>query len=63
MSDFNQLPPSANFTDPGGIKAKHDAEAHQYHNEGVHGLWRQISDTLIVVGIIAVIFIIFRWVV
>ncbi|WP_150269860.1 hypothetical protein [Paenibacillus tepidiphilus] len=64
MSDpFNPFPPAANSTDPGGHMAKHDTDMQKLQREGAPGLWRQISDLLIVVAIFAVIFIVFRWVI
>lgn len=61
MSDFNPGPP-ANSTDPGGHKANHDVNAHHYHTQGASGFWRQVTNLLIIVGIIAVVILIVRWV-
>ncbi|MDF9840939.1 MULTISPECIES: hypothetical protein [unclassified Paenibacillus] len=63
MSDFfNPGPPAANSTDPGGHKANHDVNAGKYHQEGPPGFWRQVTDLLIAVGIIAVIILIIMWI-
>lgn len=63
MSDFfNQGPPSANSTDPGGHKANHDVNAQKYHTEGVPGLWTQISDLLITVAVIAFFIFVIMWI-
>lgn len=62
MSDFFNQGPGPNSTDPGGHKANHDVNAQKYHKEGVPGFWRQVTDLLILVGIIAVLIFIFSWI-
>lgn len=62
MSDFFNPGPSANSNDPGAYKANHDVNEHRLHNEGAPGLWRQVSNLLITVGIIAIIFVVFFWI-
>ncbi|KUP24440.1 hypothetical protein [Paenibacillus sp. DMB5] len=57
---FNPGPP--NSTDPGGHKANHDVNAEKYHNEGPPGFWRQVTDLLIAVGILAVIILVVMWI-
>ncbi|WP_340023765.1 hypothetical protein MHI24_01335 [Paenibacillus sp. FSL K6-1096] len=48
--------------DPGGHKANHDFKAQELHTKGPLGLWRQISDTLIAVAIIALIIVVLMWI-
>lgn len=62
MSDFFNpgSNSSSNTTDPGGHKANHDVNEQRYHTEGVPGFWRQATNLLIVVAIIAFIILIFR---
>lgn len=46
---FNRLP------DPDAAKSKFDVNQKKLHSEGPTGFWREVSDLLITVGIIAVI--------
>ncbi|ETT69623.1 hypothetical protein C173_16996 [Paenibacillus sp. FSL R7-277] len=62
MTDFFNPGPHANSTDPGGHKANHDVNEQKLHKEGPQGLWRQISDLLIAVGVIALIIVVFMWI-
>lgn len=60
MSDFFSSGPNPNMTDPGGHKANHDVKAQKYHTQGFPGFWSEVINLLIVVGIIAVIFVLIR---
>ncbi|MEK3769513.1 hypothetical protein MKY14_13180 [Paenibacillus sp. FSL R5-0887] len=62
MSDFFNSGPNPNMTDPGGHKANHDVNAQKYHTEGVPGFWSEVTNLLIVVAIIVVIFLVIRFV-
>lgn len=48
--------------DPGGHKANHDVNEQKLHREGPLGLWRQISDMVIAVGVIALIVGVLMWI-
>lgn len=58
MSDyFNQgSGSSSNSTDPGGHKANHDVNQRKLHTEGIPSVWRQITNLLITVAVLALIF-------
>lgn len=43
-------------------KANHDVNAQKYHTEGVPGFWSEVTNLLIVVAIIAIIFLVIRFV-
>lgn len=62
MSDFFNPGPNANSTDPGGHKANHDVNERKLHTEGVRGFWRQVSDLLIGLAILAVIVAVLFWI-
>ncbi|AWV35053.1 hypothetical protein MHH60_04595 [Paenibacillus sp. FSL H7-0716] len=62
MSDFFNSGPNPNLSDPAGHKANHDVNAQKYHTEGVPGFWSEVTNLLIVVAIIAVIFLVIRFV-
>ncbi|WP_167549550.1 hypothetical protein [Paenibacillus borealis] len=51
-----------NSNDPGGHKANHDVNAQKYHTEGPPGLWRQISDLVIAVAVIAFFILVIMWI-
>lgn len=55
-----QHQPFADSADPHGAKANYDVNAAKLHREGAPGLWRQVSNLLILTGIIAVIVLLFR---
>lgn len=48
--------------DPGGHKANHDVNAQQLHTKGPLGFWRQISDMVIAVAIIALFIVVIMWI-
>ncbi|MEK3793383.1 hypothetical protein MKX42_16755 [Paenibacillus sp. FSL R7-0204] len=54
--------PSIYSNDPGGHKANHDVNEQKLHREGPLGFWRQISDLLIAVGVIALIIVVIMWI-
>ncbi|WP_054943261.1 MULTISPECIES: hypothetical protein [Paenibacillus] len=62
MADFSNPGPSSNNPDPGGHKANHDVNAQKYHTEGVPGFWRQVTDLLIAVAVIAFIIFLVLWI-
>lgn len=49
QNHMNQLP------DPDAHKANFDVKQQRLHTKGPFGFWREVSDLLIAVGIIAVI--------
>ncbi|EOS53500.1 MULTISPECIES: hypothetical protein [Paenibacillus] len=53
--------PFSHPADPHGAKAHFDANEQKFHSTGVPGLWRQITNLLILVGIIGVILVISRF--
>lgn len=55
--NFSPPPPSADHV---GHKANFDANEQNLHTRGVPSLWSEISSLLIIVGIIAVIYVVFR---
>ncbi len=55
MSDFFNAGPNVPSPDPDAHKAKHDADARNYHQKGITGFWRQVTDLVIAVGVLAVI--------
>ncbi|MNJ73262.1 hypothetical protein D3C77_700350 [compost metagenome] len=57
-NEHNQ--PFTHLADPHGAKANFDINQQQLHTRGVPGLWRQISNLLIMVAIIAVVVILVR---
>ena len=57
MSDegnFNPGPNAGSY-DPYAYKAHHDVETQKLHTQGPLGIWRQISNLLITVAILAAI--------
>ncbi|MBT2291568.1 hypothetical protein J7E73_21060 [Paenibacillus albidus] len=50
------------FPDPDAEKAKFDVNQNQLHTRGVPGLWSQLLDLLIVLGVSAVIIGILLWI-
>lgn len=56
----HQHQPFADSADPHGAKANHDVNAAKLHREGVPGLWRQVSNLLILTGIIALVYLLFK---
>lgn len=48
--------------DPGGHKANHDVNEQKLHKAGPLGFWRQISDMLIAVAVIALIVGVIMWI-
>ncbi|WP_405113372.1 hypothetical protein MHH28_07000 [Paenibacillus sp. FSL K6-1217] len=64
MTEFsNGGVPPIQSNDPGGHKANHDVNAQKLHREGPLGFWRQISDLVIAVAILALIVVVIMWVV
>lgn len=59
MFDGNPSPPP-HTTDHIGHKANFDANEQKLHSRGVASLWDEISSWLIIAGIIAVIYFLFR---
>ncbi|MBA9084424.1 hypothetical protein FHR92_000881 [Fontibacillus solani] len=59
MFDDNHRPFS-HSADPYGAKANFDTNQQKLHSEGVPGLWRQITNLLILVGIVAIIIILIK---
>ncbi|AIQ58835.1 hypothetical protein PBOR_19300 [Paenibacillus borealis] len=62
MAEFFNGGPPMNSNDPGGHKANHDVNAQKYHTEGPPGLWRQISDLVIAVAVIAFFILVIMWI-
>ncbi|WP_226001906.1 hypothetical protein [Paenibacillus sp. BJ-4] len=58
MNEDNR--PFSKPVDAEGAKANFDVNQQKLHSEGVSGLWRQVSNLLILVGVIAVIIILSR---
>ncbi|MDQ0493011.1 MULTISPECIES: hypothetical protein [Paenibacillus] len=58
MNEENR--PFSKPVDAEGAKANFDVNQQRLHSEGVSGLWRQVSNLLILVGVIAVIIILSR---
>ncbi|GAA0134098.1 hypothetical protein YSY43_09380 [Paenibacillus sp. YSY-4.3] len=58
-NEHNQQP-FPPFSDPYAAKAKFDADQQKLQSTGVPGLWRQISNLLILVAIIAVVVLLVR---
>lgn len=58
MIDENK--PFSHSADPYGAKANFDVNEKKLHSQGVPGLFRQITNLLIIVGILALIFILVR---
>ncbi|MEC0181534.1 hypothetical protein P4H61_08470 [Paenibacillus peoriae] len=58
MNEDNR--PFSNPVDAEGAKANFDVNQQKLHSEGVPGLWRQVSNLLILVGVIALIIILCR---
>ncbi|KZE73092.1 intracellular growth attenuator family protein [Paenibacillus polymyxa] len=52
--------PFSSPADAEGTKANFDANQRKLHSEGASSLWRQVSNLLILVGVIALIIIIGR---
>lgn len=52
--------PSNPLPDPYATKANFDVNQKKLHSKGASGLWRQISNLLITVGIIALIIVLAR---
>lgn len=52
--------PSNPLPDPYAAKANFDVNQKSLHSQGASGLWRQISNLLIAVGIIALIIVLVR---
>ncbi|MGG4553754.1 hypothetical protein [Paenibacillus humicus] len=48
------------YTNPNAAKLKFDADQQQLHSTGVLGLWRQISNLLILAAIIAIVVLLVR---
>ncbi|CAM2853583.1 hypothetical protein PASE110613_04500 [Paenibacillus sediminis] len=59
MYDDNNKPFS-HLADPQGSKANFDVNQKKLHSEGPSGLWRDITNLLIMVGVIAVIIVVFK---
>ncbi|ASR46810.1 hypothetical protein [Paenibacillus kribbensis] len=55
MNEDNR--PFSTPVDAEGAKANFDVNQQKLHSEGGTGLWRQVSNLLILVGVIAVIII------
>ncbi|MNP52864.1 hypothetical protein D3C76_1472850 [compost metagenome] len=47
--------PFSHSADPQGAKANFDANEKKLHSQGVLGFWRQVTNLLILVGVIALI--------
>ncbi|MGM1020816.1 MAG: hypothetical protein ACQEXV_09755 [Bacillota bacterium] len=58
MNEDNR--PFSSPVDAEGAKANFDANQRKLHSEGASGLWRQVSNLLILVGVIALIIILGR---
>lgn len=58
MNEDNR--PFSSSVDAEGAKANFDANQRKLHSEGSSGLWRQVSNLLILVGVIALIIILGR---
>lgn len=58
MNEENR--PFSSPADAEGTKANFDANQRKLHSEGASSLWRQVSNLLILVGVIALIIIIGR---
>lgn len=52
--------PSNPLPDPYAAKANYDVNQQKLHSQGTSGLWRQISNLLIIVGIITVIIVLVK---
>ncbi|RRJ67532.1 hypothetical protein EHV15_12325 [Paenibacillus oralis] len=52
--------PFSSPADPHGAKANFDTNEKKLHSHGVSGLWRQITNLLILVGVIAAIILLSR---
>ncbi|MCT2194293.1 MULTISPECIES: hypothetical protein [unclassified Paenibacillus] len=60
MDNNDHGKPFSHLADPHGAKAHFDTNEHKLHSTGVPGLLRQITNLLILVGVIAVIIVISR---
>ncbi|TKH42092.1 hypothetical protein C1I60_22625 [Paenibacillus terrae] len=58
MNEDNR--PFSSPVDTEGAKANFDVNQRKLHSEGASGLWRQVSNLLILVGVIALIIILGR---
>ncbi|APB70540.1 hypothetical protein C5G87_17640 [Paenibacillus peoriae] len=58
MNEENR--PFSRSADAEGAKANFDANQRKLHSEGVPSLWRQVSNLLILVGVIALIILLGR---
>ncbi|MCC3379964.1 hypothetical protein ACFQ5D_06375 [Paenibacillus farraposensis] len=52
--------PFSKPVDAEGAKANFDVNQRKLHSEGVSGLWRQVSNLLILVGVIVLIIMLSR---
>jgi hypothetical protein len=62
VSDPFNIDPKENpgNNDPYAFKAKHDTDSRKLRTEGVPGIWRQITNLLILFAVLAVIFLVVR---
>ncbi len=60
MIDGNNNNPFSHSADPYGAKANFDVNQQKLHTEGVPGFWRQVTNLLILVGIIALVVVLVR---
>lgn len=58
MLDENR--PFSHSADPHGAKANFDVNEKKLHSQGVPGLFRQVTNLLILIGILAIIVILVR---
>lgn len=58
MLDENR--PFSHSADPYGAKANFDVNEKKLHSQGVPGLFRQVTNLLILIGILAIIVILVR---
>ncbi|MNW54303.1 hypothetical protein D3C74_318990 [compost metagenome] len=64
MSDHSNynMTPNPQGNDPYAHKANHDANQQKLHTEGAQGFWRQISNLLITLAIIAAVIVVLRFI-
>lgn len=58
FDDFNK--PFSHSADPYGAKANFDVNQEKLHREGVHSFWRETTNLLIIVGVIAVVILLIK---
>lgn len=60
MSENHHNQPFTHMKDGYAAKSNFDANQQQLHRSGLPGLWRQVSNLLILVAVIAVVTIVVR---